>query len=102
RATRMQDEARDIVSGLVRGQNPFYLMPLQLQCDYQLRHNASYSHQGDAIREIITSFAEHAPQAEKLIFKCHPLDNGGENWPRHIKEGIAATSLGDGRILYIE
>lgn len=102
RAARMQGEARDVVSGLVRDQNLFYLMPLQLQCDYQLRHNASYSHQGDAIREVIRSFAGHAPQGAKLIFKCHPLDNGGENWPRHIQEGVAATSLGDDRILYIE
>lgn len=102
RASRTQREASDIVASLVREKRTIYLMPLQLQCDYQLRHNARYAHQGDAIREVIASFAEHAPADASLVLKCHPLDNGGENWPRHIREGAAKVGLAEDRLIYIE
>lgn len=102
RASRMQREANEIVAKLVRERRGFYLMPLQLQCDNQLRHNARYAHQGDAIREVITSFAAHAPAETTLVFKCHPLDNGGENWPAHIKRAAREAGVADERLLYIE
>lgn len=102
RASRMQRNAVRIVSEISGGSRPHFLMPLQLQCDYQLRHNAPYRHQGDAIREVITSFAVHAPPDAALIFKCHPLDNGGENWPAHIAAGARAANLAEERLIYIE
>jgi capsular polysaccharide export protein len=102
RGARMQREAKDRIAQLVRGRRTFYLMPLQLQCDYQLRHNSRYAHQGDAIREVISSFAAHAPAEASLILKCHPLDNGGEDWPKHIRAGAKAAGLAEDRLVYIE
>ena len=102
RAGRMLREAARIVSEISGGARPYFLMPLQLQCDYQLRHNAPYAHQGDAIREVIASFAAHAPPDAALIFKCHPLDNGGEDWPEHIAAGALAANLAEERLIYIE
>jgi capsular polysaccharide export protein len=102
RATRMQREANDCVANLVRGGRAFYLVPLQLQCDYQLRHNSRYPHQADAIREVISSFAAHAPADAALIFKCHPLDNGAEGWPHHIRAAAKAVGLAEDRVVYIE
>lgn len=102
RAPRMQREARECIARLIRGRRTFYLMPLQLQCDYQLRQNSRYAHQGDAIREVISSFAVHAPVDAALVVKCHPLDNGGEGWPKHIKAAAKAAGLGEDRLIYIE
>ncbi len=102
RASRMQREATDCVAQLVRGHRAFYLFPLQLQCDYQLRHNSRYAHQSDAIREVLASFAAHAPSEAMLIFKCHPLDNGAEGWPKHINAGAEAAHIAEDRLVYIE
>src|SRR5690606_32759150 len=85
RMPRMDRKAGESVARLVREKRRYYLMPLQLQCDYQLRHNARFRHQSEAIRDVVASFAAHAPKEASLVLKCHPLDNGGENWPRHIK-----------------
>jgi capsular polysaccharide export protein len=102
RASRMQRDAARIVSEISGGARPYFLMPLQLQCDYQLRHHSSYAHQSDAIREVLASFAAYAPADATLIFKCHPLDNGGENWPAHIAAGARAAGLLEKRLAYIE
>lgn len=102
RASRMQRHAVRIVSEISGGARPYFLMPLQLQCDYQLRHHSPYTHQGDAIRDVIASFATHASPDAVLIFKCHPLDNGGENWPAHIAAGARAAGVAEERLIYIE
>jgi capsular polysaccharide export protein len=102
RVKRMKEEARDVVSKLLKLKRRFYLVPLQLQCDYQLRHNAPYRHQGDAIREVIASFAANAPEDALLVFKCHPLDNGGEHWLRHVGRGAKEAGLHTDRVVYIE
>lgn len=102
RASKMQRDAARIVSEISGGARPYFLMPLQLQCDYQLRHHSRYAHQGDAIRDVIASFAAHAPPDALLIFKCHPLDNGGENWPAHISAGARAAGVVKERLIYIE
>ncbi|MGB1212174.1 MAG: capsule biosynthesis protein [Pikeienuella sp.] len=67
------------------GGPPFHLVAMQLQSDYQVRASTSYEHLGDMLDEICASFAANAPADHRLIIKIHPLDNGGENWPRRIK-----------------
>jgi len=100
RALVDQRFAQKKISALVESGTRYFLMPLQLQNDYQLRYNADYTHQSDAIREIISSFAAHADDKSELIFKCHPLDNGGEGWPKHIREAAIKAGV-DGRVHYI-
>jgi capsular polysaccharide export protein len=79
----------------------YFLFPLQLQNDYQLRANAPFPHQGNAIAEVVGSFARHAPRAAHLVFKCHPLDNGGEGWPGHIMRAAEAAGVAQ-RVHYID
>jgi len=71
---------------------PKFLIPLQMQNDYQLRHNAPASYQDGFIREVMTSFKTAAPKDAHLIFKIHPMDNGLEQWERRVRE--LARSLG--------
>ncbi len=101
RAGRAKAEAQDVVKRLVDDRCRFFLFPLQLQNDYQLRSNAEFAHQSDAIRTVIASFARHAAADDRLVLKCHPLDNGGENWPTHIKKAATAAGVAD-RVAYIE
>lgn len=101
RAPAKRRQADAITADLLGNERAYYLMPLQLQCDYQLRNHAHFAHQNDAIREVLTSFAANAPHEAVLVLKCHPLDNGGENWPQHTKD-IASKAGLTGRVHYIE
>ncbi|MCF3932915.1 capsular biosynthesis protein [Acuticoccus sp. M5D2P5] len=64
---------------------PFFLFPMQLQEDYQIRHNSPYQRLADLVHEIFSSFARAAPRETSLLVKIHPLDNGLENWQRTLK-----------------
>ncbi|WP_157967527.1 capsule biosynthesis protein [Cohaesibacter intestini] len=78
--------ARELVTRLARNGNSFFIFSLQLQSDYQLRSNAPFSHQKEAIRTAIESFARRAERKTHLVFKAHPLDNGWERWGAYIKK----------------
>jgi len=78
---RAHKKARGLVYQLLADHTPFFLCPLQMQNDYQLRANSQYRHQSEMLEETIASFAAHAPAAAHLVFKVHPLDNGLERWP---------------------
>ncbi len=64
---------------------PFFLLPLQLEEDYQIRHNSPYRRMREVVEEVFASFAAHAPAEASLLVKIHPLDNGLENWQRTLK-----------------
>jgi len=100
-ATGNARHANRVIEDTLGSTSPYFVFPLQLQCDYQLRRNARYAHQSEAIAEVIASFSKRAPPDARLIFKCHPLDNGAERWPRHI-DAAAATHGTTDRIAYID
>ena len=55
---------------------PYFLFPLQLDADSQVRLYSPFSGMREAIGEIIISFARWADPELHLIVKNHPLDNG--------------------------
>ena len=73
-------QAEAQVAGLLADGAPFFLMPLQLQTDYQLRAHSPFANQEEAIEKVLQSFAKHAPRDCRLVFKIHPLDNGLIDW----------------------
>lgn len=77
---RKDRQARQIVQRLRTSGTRFFLCPMQMQNDYQLRANSHYRHQSEMLEEVIESFARHAPATTHLVFKVHPLDNGLEGW----------------------
>lgn len=77
-----------LVDELLAGNAPFFVFPLQLQTDFQLRAHSPYNDQREAIHQILTSFSVHAPRTAHLIVKIHPLDNGLINW-RAVVEDLA-------------
>lgn len=89
-AGRAKSRARRVVSRLLGERLPFFVCPMQMQNDYQLRANSPYRHQSEMIEEVIESFSGHAPGNAHLVFKLHPLDNGLEGWPA-IVESLART-----------
>lgn len=82
------------------GQQPFYLFPLQLDSDHQIRTHSPFTGMRDALETVLQSFAIHAPPNTVLLVKEHPLDNGLHFW-RQVTERMAARlGIGD-RVLFI-
>lgn len=51
----------------------YYLVPLQVFCDFQLRHSR-FSDVEEFAREVVASFAKHARPDHALVLKHHPMD----------------------------
>jgi len=65
---------------------PFFLFPMQLESDAQLRRYSIYPDMTTALAEVIDSFAAHAPGEARLMIKVHPLDVGIVDWRRRVHE----------------
>lgn len=98
---RRKKAAEAIVKTLMAQQRPFFIYPLQLQTDYQLRAHSPYNDQREAIDEILRSFARHAPAETQLVVKIHPLDNGLINWRRFIETSSSKLGL-SGRVIFLD
>ena len=85
-ASRRNRNATHLIDDVISVGLPYFVFPLQLQSDYQLRYNSQYDHIADAVEEVISSFAKSAPVAARLVFKLHPLDNGIEPWRKILRK----------------
>lgn len=82
------------------GDKPFFLLPLQLNSDYQIRVHSPFGDMRAALRFIIKSFAKAAPVETHLLVKRHPLDAGLIPW-RRITRALARTYGVADRVHYI-
>ncbi|MGG7519388.1 capsule biosynthesis protein [Allorhizobium undicola] len=79
----------------------FFVVALQLQSDYQIRANSPYRHLREMMRQVVSSFARHAPKSSRLVFKQHPLDNGLERWDKVVKALCREFGMED-RVIFID
>ena len=84
-ASRRDGEARATAGELKLGGKPVFVMPLQLEGDFQIRVHSPFKGQAAAISHVVGSFSRHAPRGSHLLIKTHPLDNGLEGWPASIE-----------------
>jgi capsular polysaccharide export protein len=82
------------------GDKPFFLLPLQLNSDYQIRVHSPFGDMRAALRFIIKSFAKAAPPHVHLLVKRHPLDAGLVPW-RRITRALARSYGVAERVHYI-
>ena len=80
---------------------PFFLFPLQLPGDYQIKVHAPGGDLFQLVDAVIAHFAVHAPAGMRLLFKIHPIDNGLSHWHRRIGRKAIAANISD-RIAVIE
>jgi capsular polysaccharide export protein len=88
------------VQRLVAGAD-YFLFPLQLDCDSQIRLHSSFSGMRGAIETVLASFAAAAPAHAMLAIKEHPLDNGLVNWRRFTLAAAERLGVLD-RLVYLE
>lgn len=98
---RQGRQARTVVDGLVRDAAPFFLFPLQLDSDSQIRVHSSYGRLETAITHVVTDFARHAPADCRLVIKNHPLDNGWINLRRLVTRLARESDVAD-RVDFID
>jgi capsular polysaccharide export protein len=70
----------------------YYLFPLQLDSDAQIRLHSPFSGIVEAMKMVLDSFARHAPAGTRLVVKEHPLDNGVRDW--QLETSILAEQFG--------
>lgn len=88
-------------AGILRAwRGPVFVLPLQLEGDYQLRLHSPFAGLGEAIRLVLRSFAAHAPRDALLALKGHPLDNGLTDWGRLARREAEALGVA-GRMLWL-
>ena len=86
---------------LVARQIPFYLLPLQLNSDAQIRDHSNFDDMAGVMEFVMESFARHAPRDARLVIKNHPLDTGMVNYPRIIRRLEQRFGM-EGRTVYLE
>lgn len=70
----------------------YYLFPLQLDSDAQIRLHSPFAGIVEAMKMVLESFAKHAPAGTRLVVKEHPLDNGVRDW--QLEASILAKQFG--------
>ncbi|MGP9665157.1 capsule biosynthesis protein [Halomonas sp. AOP22-C1-8] len=99
RKWKKQDAQR--IKTLIESAKPYFMLPLQLNTDAQIRDHSPYANMQEVIDHVMGSFAEHAPSDALLCIKNHPLDMGLVNYTRIIEQLAQFYGL-PGRIVYLE
>ncbi len=82
------------------GREGYFLVPLQVPVDFQLRCHSDYDGIEPFIEEVTRSFAAHAPAGTLLVFKQHPQDRGYNCYRAFVESAARAAGIAD-RVLYI-
>ena len=93
--------SRLALARLATSEPGFFLFPLQLDSDFQIRVHSDIRSMEEALQVIIPSFAAHAPATDQLVVKAHPLDNGLVNRRRQCQRIARAAGVED-RVIFIE
>jgi len=89
------------IERLLRRKTPYYLLPLQLNSDSQIRTHSRSRGVPFLVKQVINSFFRHAPEHTHLVIKNHPLDTGLIDYAAWIGRLERRLKL-HGRILYLE
>ena len=95
-----RDDAATIRT-LLKSNAPFFLLPLQLDGDAQIRDHSPFKNMAEVIDVVLASFAVYAHVNATLVIKNHPLDTGFVDFRKQI--ALAADKLAvRHRVQYLE
>ena len=77
----------------------FFLVPLQLHCDFQIVHS-DYESIPAFMEEVLETFAQHGPVDTRLLIKHHPLDRAYRDYTNFIARHTRRLGI-EGRVHYI-
>lgn len=96
-----EDRARTQLDLEKLERSDYFLFPLQLNSDYQIRVHSPFGEMRPAIETVMRSFAAHAPADTMLAIKEHPLDSGLKDWRTVVAEIAGSLGIGD-RVAFLE
>lgn len=79
--------------------NPLYLLPLQVNEDFQIISHSRFDNLEQVIQKVIHSFATFAPKNAELLIKHHPMDRGFTAYNKLINRLVEQYNL-NGRVHY--
>lgn len=100
RKSEREAAGASLVARLELSQAPYFLFPLQLDSDAQIRMHSPFVGIADALKRVLGSFAAHAPPDVRLVVKEHPLDNGVRDWEQETYDIAEKFGVAD-RVDYI-
>ena len=80
---------------------PFFLFPLQLSGDYQIRSHSPFPDMRAAASYVMESFARHAPEEAHLLIKAHPFDTSLSNWRSYVHRRASRLGIAQ-RVHFID
>jgi capsular polysaccharide export protein len=92
---------KEVLVGLINDSIPYFLLPLQMNNDAQIRDHSPFDDMNGLIEHVMRSFAHHGPGNVRLLIKNHPLDKGLVNYPNVIRQLERRFDL-IGRVHYLE
>ncbi|HTH98666.1 MAG TPA: capsular biosynthesis protein [Stellaceae bacterium] len=98
---RRHFDAEALIDRLQTEGTPYFVLPMQMENDFQLRAYSPYPDMVAPIRQAIRSLAGHGPKGAHLVVKIHPLDPGLRRWPRIIAAEAKAAGMED-RVHFID
>ncbi len=95
-----QQQAISLITKLEAEGARYFLFPLQLDSDAQIKLHSPFAGVADALKVVIDSFAAHAPSDIRLVVKEHPLDNGVRDWELEARDLALRAGVED-RVDYL-
>lgn len=92
---------RTKIQRLIASNRAYYLLPLQLDSDAQIRVHSPFVSVQQMIVTVMASFAKFAPADSVLVIKNHPLDTGLLKHAKKVKQ-VAKTLGVSERVLFLE
>jgi len=80
--------------------SPFFLFPMQLSNDFQIREHSPFQSMAEAVDYVLYSFARRAPVDTLLVTKEHPLDASFVSWRRFVQRRAQSLGIAD-RVIHI-
>ena len=98
---KLEKQTSDALNKLSHSKRPFFLFPLQLDSDAQVRRYSPFNGMLEGISHVLTSFAKSAPPDTAILIKNHPLDYGLIDYRTYIRHYAKALNIYD-RIFFID
>ena len=73
----------------------YFLLPLQLDSDYQIRVHSPFLGVEGFMDRVIKSFADASQGPTRLLVKLHPLDSGLINWRKFARDSARRHGVSD-------
>ena len=91
---------RKVSRRLLAGEEKYFLLPLQVHFDMQVKQHSKYSSIELFIEQMISSFSQSGREDCSLVFKHHPYDRGYKNYSALIEKMALVYGL-EGRLYYV-